>query len=287
MKTPAISVRKFGFLFAGALLLSTGWTSEVRAGLSYGFAEETISHLTITPSINVGSVTSNSTASATFNGSGSASSDPQDASQIYIGGSPPAPQNDFTRYAPGTPLPVSPVGNFTRGDSQIAALTGANNAASVVSESFLNGNGPLAETASSNVAVSLLFTTTTAGVLNIGYSFQNDAYVFTNGVSATAHFGFDITIKDLAGNLVFDSATQATNVTLASPPNGLEILGNGTETVTTGALAASTQYSITFSMTSGTSVTQPAAVPEPSSIILMGLGGGTVLLMGRRNRPKS
>jgi PEP-CTERM motif len=287
MKTPAISVRKLGILFAGALLLTTGWTSKVRAGLSYGYAEQTISHLTITPSITGDSVTSNSTAAATFNGSGNASSDPLNAPQIYIGGSPAAPQDDFTRYAPGTPTPVSPVGNFTRGDSLIAALSGANNAASVVSESFLNGNGPLAETASSNVAVSLLFTTTTAGALNIGYSFQNDAYVFTNGGSATAHFGFDITIKDLAGNLVFDSATAATNVTLASPPNGLEILGNGTENVVTSALLASTEYSITFSITSGTSVTQPAAVPEPSSIILLGLGGGTVLLMGRRNRSKS
>lgn len=287
MKTRVIPVRRLGILFAGAVMLTAGWTSELRAGLSYGFAQETISHLTITPSISeVGSVTSNSTAAATFNGSGSATSDPLNAPQVYIGGSPAAPENDFSRYAPGNP-PVSPVGNFTRGDSEIVALIGANNGASVVSESFLNGNGPLAETASSNVAVSLLFTTSTAGALNIGYSFLNDAFVFTNGGTATAHFGFDITIKDLAGHVVFDSATSATNVTVASPPNGLEILGSGTENVTTTSLAAATQYSITFSITSGTSVTQPAVVPEPSSIILLGLGGGTVLLMGRRIRSRS
>jgi hypothetical protein len=288
VKTPRIPVRRLGCLLAGVVFLMGGWTSQAKAGLAYGYAEQTISSLSIAPSISaVGTVTSTSTAGATFNGSGNSSSDTLDAPQVFIGGSPQAPQNFFSRYAPGSP-PVSPDGNFTRGDSQIVSLAGPANSASVVSESYLNGTGPANETGTSAITASLLFTTTTAGSLTIGYNYSNDAFVFTSGGgTATARFGFDITIKDLAGDVVFDSSTPATNLTLASPPNGVELISSGTQSINTASLAASTEYSIIFSITSGTSVALPAAVPEPSSLVLVGFGGAMTLMLKWRKRSRS
>src|SRR5206468_3492293 len=162
-----------------------------------------------------------STASATSNGSGPATSDLLDAPQAFIGGSPPS--NFFARYATGNP-PVSPAGNFTRGDSLIASLM-APSSASTVSESFLSGTASSTLTAGSSVAASLLFMTgATAGPLTIAYNYANDIFTFTSGAAnVTAHYNFDITIKDLNGNVVFNSSTSNTNLTLASPPNGPEL----------------------------------------------------------------
>ncbi len=167
MDRQRIPIRRLGYLMAGVVFLAGGWTSQARADLSYGYAEENISGLSISPAISAASsVTSSSTSGATLNGSGSSFSNALDAQQTYIGGSPQSPQNNFTRYAPGIP-PVSPVGNFTRGDSQIATLTGPTNSASVVSERFLNGTGPASETGTSSVTTGLTFTTSTGGHLTI------------------------------------------------------------------------------------------------------------------------
>jgi len=238
---------------AAFVFLLGGWTTNLRAGIAYGFAEQTISNLTITPGITaLGGVTTNTTDSATLNGSGSANSNALDVTQAYIGGSPAAPQNFFARYAPGNP-PVSPVGNFTRGDALIASLV-APNSASAVSESFLNTTTPTSETANSSLTASLLFTPTATGALSITYNFASDAFVFqTDGGSATANYNFNITIKDTLGNIVFSSSTASTNLTLAAPPNGGEVIRNGSETVMTTSLTAGTSYSLIFSNSTGTS----------------------------------
>jgi hypothetical protein len=285
MKRYVRSVRRSGLVLATALLLMASWAPDLQASYAYGYAEQTISSLTISPAITAASaVTSLSFAAATLNGSGPSSSNALDAPQVFIGSSP-APENFFSRYAPGTP-PAGPDGNFTRGDSLIAQLTGPNNSASVVSESYLNTNTPTSEAASSSVTASLAFTTGTTGALTISYNFANDIYTYATGTGAsTAHFGFDITIKDLAGNVVFDSVTTNTNISLAAPPNGMELINSGMNSVTTTSLTANTQYSIIFAITSGSSAV--VSVPEPSSVVLMGLGGVAALAVFRRKRAKA
>jgi PEP-CTERM motif len=284
MRRHSGSKRRLAWGLAAFVFLLGGWTTNLRAGIAYGYAEQTISNLTILPAINaLGGVTTSTSDSATLNGSGLANSNALDAPQAYIGGTPVAPQNDFTRYAPGA-IPVSPAGNFTRGDALIASLT-APNSSSVVSESFLNTTTPTSETASSSLTASLLFTPTATGALAMTYNFANDAYVFTtDSGSATANFNFNITIKDLAGNIVFSSSTANTNLTLASPPNGGEVIRNGMETVTTTSLTAGTSYSLIFSDTTGTSAL--VSIPEPSSVVLLGLGGVAALVVFRRRKVK-
>ena len=163
MKKQLGARRAFACGLAAAVMLLGGWTSSTKADYAYGFSEQTISNLTITPTISpLSGVTTSTTSSATLNGSGPANSNALDTPQAYIGGSPAAPQNDFLRYAPGNPVPVSPVGNFTRGDAVIGSLTPPSSA-SVVSESFLNTTTATVETGSSSVTASLNFSPASTG----------------------------------------------------------------------------------------------------------------------------
>ena len=280
MNTRLAPVRRLAVGLA-ALTLFAGWGGAARADYAYGFATQTISNLTITPGITPnGAVTTSTSDGATLNGSGIANSNALNAAQAYIGGAPPAPGDFYFRYAPGA-TPVSPAGNFTRGDAVIASLVPPNSS-SVVAESFLNTTTPTTETGNSGLTASLLFTPTVTGALAINYNFANDAYVFfTGGGNASASYNFNITIKDLAGAILFSSSTASTNLSLAAPPNGGEIIRTGNETVTTGSLTAGTSYSLIFSSTAQSSAT---VVPEPASMALLGVGGLVTLAVFRTRR---
>jgi hypothetical protein len=267
-----------------SLALAGGWAASARADVAYGFAEQTITNLTIAPAITATTTVATTTsASTTVNGSGVSNSNPLDTPEAYQGGSPPAPQNDYTRYAPGA-TPVSPVGNFTRGDAVISSLAPTANSSSVVAESYLNGVGQQNETGHGALAASLSFTIPTTSALTISYGYANDLYVFTTGLgNATANYHFNISIKDSMGNVVFSSSTPATNLSLTAPPPGGEVIRTGTESVTTPSLTAGTLYSITFSSTADTSVTI-AAVPELDAMTMVGASGALALVVGKVRR---
>jgi len=270
---------------AGVLGLAQAIPREARADFAYGFAEQTISNLTITPGVTpVGTFTSSAQDSTTFNGSGGSNSAPMDPLQSYQGGAPASPQNFFGRYAPGTP-PASPTAppSFTRSDVLFTTAGGGTNSGAVVSESFINTLGvgsPNSETASAGLTAALNFTLGTSTALTIAYSFANDIFVFsTASGTAKANFNFTITIKDAAGTIVFGSQTDNTNVSLAAPPQGAERINSGAEAVVTPILNVGTEYTIIFSVQSQSSVT---AVPEPGSLSLALLAVGGLIPIGYR-----
>jgi len=266
------------------LAIAGGWAATARADIAYAFAEQTISGLSITPTVTATSPVSTFTQdSSTLNGSGLSNSNPTDALQAYQGGLPAAPQNFFLRYAPGSP-PVSPVGNFTRGDVAIPVLSGPTNSSSVVAESYLNGAGPQSETGSAGLGASFSFTPSATGALTISYNFSNDLFVFTTGLgSAAGNYHFDITIKDAAGAVVFNANTANTNLSLTAPPNGAEVIRSGAEAVVTPVLTAGTGYTLIFSSTAQSSVTI-AAVPEPGAATLVAASGALALVVGAVRR---
>src|SRR5262249_9771711 len=149
-----------------------------RADIAYGYAEQTISNVMLTPaSGTLGGVTITNTSTqdaATLDGSGPSKSNPLDAEQAYLEPSAPA-ENTFVRTAAGNPPSAA---SFTRGDVQIADIaTGP--VSNVVSESMLNQNGigPHSETGSSTLTATVSFTPSATSALTIKYSYANDLYV--------------------------------------------------------------------------------------------------------------
>jgi len=271
-------MRLFRQLAAGLTLLSLagGWATSARAAIAYGFATQTISNLSISPTVTpTSAVTFTTQDGASVNGSGTTLFDALDVLQTYIGGVPPAPENFFARYAPGNP-PVSPTipSSFTRGDAAIPTPSGPMNTSSVVSESYLNAaDGPSSEGASSGLNASFSFTVATSSALSITYDYANRAFVYTDGgQNASSDYHFNITIKDAAGNIVFTSATGNTNLSLVAPPPGGEVIRTGSETVTTAPtlLTPGVGYTLIFSSTSQSGV---RAVPEPSVFAMLGVAG--------------
>jgi hypothetical protein len=282
-----------------AAVLTTLCVAPARAEVAYAFAEQTISGLSITPAAGTFSgatpVVTITSDSSTINGSGSSNSDPVDAPQAYLGAPPAAPQNDFAQFAtfPSGPpqtagtLPTSP-NSFSRGDVLVVP-TGASNSGSTVAESFLDGSGLTKNgTAASSYTASFSFTPTATTTLAIAYNYANDIYVATTGTgNASATYKFAITIKDASGAVVFSSTTDQTNLNLVAPPQGGEIIQNGSQTVTTGSLTAGNSYTLIFSGNANTSVLV-AAVPEPGPMSLAAVGGVVATVIGvvrRRRRP--
>ena len=280
--------RRLALAIAAAALVA-GATTGAKAAPSYAFAEQTISGLTLSPTVTpAGPLTTVTLDGTTLNGLGTAQSNPLNVLQAYQGGAPPAPEDFYARYAPGNP-PVSPVagGTFTRGDAIIASLGQATNSSSVVAESYLPGPGTASATGAGGLNASITFLPTVAGPLMLTYNYSNRAFVNVGpalgGGNATADYHFTISIKDSAGTVVFNSSTANTNLSLSAPPNGAEVIRSGTETVTTPALTLGTTYTVTFSSTAQTSVT--TVIPEPASMSLFGIGTFSVLALARvRNR---
>jgi hypothetical protein len=272
--------------FAAAAMVA-GLATSARADIAYGYAEQTISNVMLLPSVGtltgVGAINTSTLDGATVNGSGTGTSNPLDALQTYFGPSAP-PENTFSRTATGV-LPGGP--SFTRGDVQIANFPTAP-VGNVVSESLANGTGAFSDTGNAALTASFTFTPSATGTLTIKYTYANDIYVVTTGTgSATASYNFDFNVRDAGGNIAFRYGTNPdsanTNLTLSAPGQGPEILGGGTDMVTTGVLNAGQNYTLTFTEKTATSVAL-AAIPEPGPIALAAVAGGFAIATGALRR---
>jgi hypothetical protein len=289
-----------------AFALSVGWAGLARADIAYAYAQETISSLSVTPATGtlttVGAINTGTNDAATVGALGAVHSDPTDAPQAYVGTPPPPPENYFVKYAAfpvASPLPLGtlpngvttgpgPLASFARGDVQLFPTppgTTPLNSGSVVSEGYLNTFTTGAGSSVFSITRSFMPSATTA--VSISYNFANDIYLVVTGAGTSqASYKFDVTVKDAAGNTIFDQATSNTNISLASPPNGGEIIKSGSETLTTPTLTGGATYTIIFSGSSSTFVSTPnPMVPEPSSMALVANAGVvTIALLGMLRR---
>jgi len=222
-----------------------------------------------------------SSASAVINGVGSATNNPTDTPEAYVGAAPPAPQNSYVKYSTQGGGPQA--GDFSRGDSLLTGSTlfGSGMSASNVAESIIStaGTGTGLATGNGSWSVAGTFSSTGSSV-TVGYSWANDILDAVTGSGATAQSSFklNITVKDQHGHQVTATPSEL-NTALSAPPNSPEIMtsGTGAATLSLAGLTAGDVFSIAITGTELSSAQLAPAVPEPGTFALAGMGGVVAL----------
>ncbi len=300
-----------------ALSLGMGVASTSRAG-SYTYAEQTLSNLSLSltgGTLTAGAVTYGSSDGASLtaqNGTSvsaanSALPPGTDPAQAYVGSPTPPPQNSFTQFATFSTAPPQPTGDapltpnagFARGDALITPGSGifstSGLTASNVAETFMTGATHVAGSGTGSWAITASFTVsgalTTGATLNYSTGYSN--YIFSSifnsadglpGISANANYALDFTLKSSTGLLIGELTPGLLNHSDGTPPNTVGLLLSGTDSGQIHAGLLDGGYTLTIT---GTEVIQAStSVPEPSSLILLCLGGGVglVVLTARRRR---
>ena len=269
---------------SAAVIAATGWVETTRADIAYSYAEQTLTNVLVTGTGLAGATVTgtSSSASAVINGSGVATNNPTDTPQAYVGASPAAPQNDYTKYSSQGGGPQT--GDFSRGDALLSATnlftTGAS--ASNVAESIIStaGTGSGLATGSGSWSLAGSFTAPTTSSITVGYGFANDILDAVTGALASAQSSFKVTIsiKDTHGHEV-DATPTELNTALSAPPNSPEIITSGTSsaTLSLAGLTAGDVFSISITGTELSSAQLAPSVPEPGTFALAGMGGALAL----------
>jgi hypothetical protein len=273
-------------LASAAVIVATGWVGTTKADIAYSYAQQAITNITLSGTgVTNGVMTGTSTsASAVIKGSGSATNDPTDTLQAYIGASPPAPQNSYVKYSSQGGGPQT--GDFSRADAILSTgstlFSTGGLAATNVAESILStaGTGPGLATASGSWSFAGTFNAPTTSSITVAYNWANDILASITGPSATAQASFkmSITIKDQHGNEVDNSPTEL-NTALSAPPNSPEIMtsGSGSAILSLSSLTAGDVFTISITGTELSSAQLAPAVPEPGTFALAGMGGALAL----------
>jgi hypothetical protein len=261
-----------GMIALGAALALTIASPGTARADYYGYAEQTITSLAFTGA-TVGTVGMGSQSSASQIGvpGGSESHTASlDALQSFVGPSGRPAENTYTPLGQVHP-------DYIRGDSQIVAPATLNS----VAEGFKTFPGNSAGAGS--VSLSAPITVTAAGTVTLSFNFANMVSVFQNspGGSVAANVTFEFDIQNSSGTNVFRSTPDAVNVSFSLTTIGnAGATGSGSVTITSGVLAAGTYQG---TITEGSNVFI-SAVPEPSSVVLMGIGGLSAFFLVRRTR---
>jgi len=250
---------------ATAIVLTTIMAGDVQAA-SYGYAFQNTSGFTFSGA-SIGTLTTQTSTSAQSAAgaipSGLAGDiEPMDALQAYVGNPPVPGQNVFTPVGPSNP-------DYARGDVLITPAFSISN----VAEGFLTPPG--AATATSAWTVSAPITLSASGTVTLGFNFSNALNVsLTDGPGlASANYSFNFTIADSGGTTVlFSSApTTVNNSVSLTLPGSINIpTSTGTVSITSSTLAAGT-YIASISGSETIDIRQ-TAIPEPSSVVLLGSG---------------
>lgn len=271
-------------LAASAVVALAGMgRNEARADIAYGYATQSVT-FKVTPgagTISGGTQTARTGDSAVLSPGGSESMlGTNDALQSYIGSSRP-PENSF-----GPIGMVNP--NYAHGDTLISSqnLFGAGFTAQSVAESYLTSG---AGNADGNWHFAQLFTVSSATdtKLNFVYSYSNTITGAVTGIgTADSTYAVDITINNVTTGttvLVFNNAPiSELNHSLSSPPSFTLSDSDPNHQFDTGNLFRAGQ---TYQLLISGSTTVNTAVPEPSSLALIGLGlAGTFGFVRLRKR---
>jgi hypothetical protein len=278
MRTPRRFTRRLPAIASAVALLAI-LGGEARSASIYAYAVEQTSAYTFTGA-TIGVLTPLSSTSSAQVGSPNGSeahTGTLDALQSYAGPIAGRPaENTFTPLGQVNP-------DYARGDALVTVPPGAfttNN----VAESYMVSTGGNSA-ASGSWAVSAPITVTTAGAVTLGFNYTNQLTVIHSGVpggTVAADFGYTFTIRDSTGAVVFTSSPNAINANASLLAAGsISTPGSGTISITSGVLAVGT-YTASIA---GSEHTFINSVPEPSSCVLLGLGGlGALGLARRRGR---
>ena len=260
--------------------ISLGLASSAQGAITYGYAQQTLTNVTVTGVFSNTSLGGLSTSAASaIDGTGVSTNHPTDTLQAYQGAPPPAPQNSFVKYS--TAGGGSQAGDFTRGDAvlSLGSIFTTGFSGSTVAESATGGVAGLL-TGTSTWLLSGTFNAPTSSSVTVSYNWANDIItIATAPGAAQAKFSFLVTIKDTHGHSV-DASPAELNSTISSPPNGPESItsGSGSTVLSLAGLTSGDLFSITLSGQSAADVTSPNAVPEPSSAVLFSCAAGLLAL---------
>jgi len=267
--------------------ITLGLASSAQGAITYGYAQQTLTNVTVTGVLSNPSAAGIATSAASaIDGTGVSTNGLLDTLQAYQGAAPPAPQNSYVKYS--TAGGGLQAGDFTRGDALLnpGSIFTTGFTASTVAESATGGVAGLL-TGTSTWLISGTFTAPTTSSVTVSYNYANDIIaIATAPGAAQAKFSFLVTIQDAHGHSI-DASPAELNSTIASPPNGPEVTtaGSGSAVLSLAGLTAGDLFSITLTGQSASDVTSPSAVPEPSSALLFSCAAGLLglrkLLAGR------
>jgi hypothetical protein len=170
--------------------------------------------------------------------------------------------------------------DYARGDS---LLTSPSLSTASVAEGFLAGGGNNNGTGAWSISAPL--TLNISGAVTLSFNFNNQLSLVNDSSPAgsiAADFTYDFDIQNSSGTVVFSSAPLSVNRTMSLTALGnISQISSGSISITSGTLSAG-GYTMTLSGASHVFIN--AAVPEPSTYMLLVSGGALIAAAARAQR---